>query len=158
MHKSTKAKHNLGDIETDWVHSNGVVRKGCILSPVLFALYTEELAVRVRESNLGIRVGNERLSILMYADDIIIMSESSEELQQMLNVVSEYSLDFGVKFGVDKNLIMVLNGDEDDIDKEWKPGECCVKRKYEYKYLGVTLNIKECEKAKSEKMFEANQC
>ena len=128
MYESTKAKYNLGDIETDWVHSNRGVRQGCILSPVLFALYTEELAVRVRESNLGIRVGNERLSILMYADDIIIMSESSEELQQMLNIVNEYSLDFGVKFGMDKSLIMVLNGDEDDMDKEWKLGECCVKR------------------------------
>ena len=66
MYESAKAKYNLGDIEIDWVHSNRGVRQGCILSIVLFALYTEELAVKVRESNLGIKVGNERLSILMY--------------------------------------------------------------------------------------------
>ena len=85
------------------------------------------------------------------------MSEISEELQQMLDIVNEYSLDFGVKFGMDKSLIMVLNGDEDDMDKEWKLGEYCVKRTDEYKYLGVTLNIKGCETAKKEKLFKVNQ-
>ena len=76
MYVNTKARYTLGDIETEWVLSNRGVRQGCILSPVLFAMYTEEFAVRVKESNLGMKIGNEKISLLMYADDIILMSEN----------------------------------------------------------------------------------
>ena len=157
MYENTKAKYNLGDIETEWVCSNRGVRQGCILSPVLFALYTEELAIRVKERNLGMRIGNEKLSILMYADDIIIMSDTSEELQEMLDVVNEYSDDFCVKFGMDKSLIMIVSSNEENEDKVWDLRGNQMKRTEEYKYLCVTLNVKECEKTKSEKMSTANQ-
>ena len=143
--------------ETDWVSSNREVRQGCILSPILFAIYTEKLAVRVKEKGLGIKVGNERLSLLMYADDIVILSESGNDLQLMLDVVNEYSVDFGVKFGMDKSQIMIVNNDQVDIERTWRLGENNVMRTNEYKYLGVTLNVKGCEKAKSEKIFKANQ-
>jgi len=56
----------------------------------LFGVYTEELAVRMRKTGLGIRVGNERLSMVMYADDIVVVSEGSEELQEMLGVVTQW--------------------------------------------------------------------
>ena len=157
MYENTKAKYTLGDIETEWVYSNRGVRQGCILSPVLFAMYTEELAVRVKEGNWGMRVGNEKLSLLMYADDIIIMSESSDELQCMLDVVNKYSIDFGVKFGLDKSQVMIINKDHMDVDKNWKLGENQLKNTDEYKYLGVSVNVKGCIKAKSEKIFKANQ-
>ena len=157
MYENTKAKYSLGDIETDWVSSNRGVRQGCILSPVLFALYTEELAVRMKEKGLGMKVGNEKLSLLMYADDIIIMSEKRDELQSMLDVVNEYSVDFRVKFGMDKSQIMIVNSDYVDENSTWRIGENDVKRTEEYKYLGVTLNVRGCEKAKGEKIFKANQ-
>ena len=42
----------LGDIESDWVESKRGVRQGCILSSLLIASHTEELALRVKESGL----------------------------------------------------------------------------------------------------------
>ena len=77
----------LCDIESDWVERKRGVRQGCILSPLLFALYPEELALSIKSLGLGIKIGEEKLCMLLYADDIIIMSESSEELKEMLNVV-----------------------------------------------------------------------
>ena len=90
MNEDTRAVYRLGDIETDWVGSQRGVRQGCVLSPLLFGLYTEELAVRLRKSGYGIRIGEDRLSCLLYADDIVIMSEDSGELQEMLNIVTQY--------------------------------------------------------------------
>ena len=98
MYVNTKGKYALGEIETDWAKSVNGVRQGCNLSPLvplLFGLYTEELAVipaipkwRVNKCNKGIRVGDSRLNVLLYADDIVVMSESSDDLQDVLNVVA----------------------------------------------------------------------
>ena len=35
--------------------------------------------------NLGIDIGGKKLSILLYADDIVLMSESEENLQKILS-------------------------------------------------------------------------
>ena len=146
----------LGDIESYWVESKRGVRQGCILSPLLFALYTEELALRVKESGLGMMLGIERLSLLLYADDIIVMSDSSDELQELLDVVNGYGEEFCLSFSKDKSQVMVINGEPNE-NTEWKLGDTVIKRTDEYKYLGVTLSVNGVEKARREKIFKANQ-
>ena len=90
MYVDTRAKYRLGDIETDWVKSERGVRQGCILSPTLFNLYTEELATRLRRMNAGVSVGNDKVCVLLYADDVVVMSESAEELQSLCSSWSIY--------------------------------------------------------------------
>ena len=57
------------------------VRQGCILSPLLFSLYTEEMAARLRRMDVGVHAGDKRLKLLLYADDAVIVSENGDELQ-----------------------------------------------------------------------------
>ena len=78
MYRNTKSKFTFGEIESDWVKVERGVRQGCVLSPLLFSIYTEELAARVRDSGLGIRVKDDRLGILLYADDVVILAENEE--------------------------------------------------------------------------------
>ena len=80
----------MGELETDWVRSKRVVRQRCVLSPLLFGVYTEELAARMRKTEWGIKVGNEVLSILLYVDDVVVIREDHEKLQNKLDVVSMY--------------------------------------------------------------------
>ncbi|KAF2359141.1 Reverse transcriptase domain [Trinorchestia longiramus] len=54
------------------VRSVRVVKQGCTLSPLLFGLCTEELGVLLRKSGFGLKVGEEKLSCLLYADDIFV--------------------------------------------------------------------------------------
>ncbi len=157
MYVNTRAKYMFGEIETEWVRSKRGVRQGCVLSPLLFGLYTEELAVRVRESGKGMQVGNERLSILLYADDVVIMSEDRRELQEILDVVTSYGNDFRVKFSAEKSQVIVVNGNEEDDGYMWQLGGMNIGRTNEYKYLGMKVDECGCEKTKNEKMYKAQQ-
>ncbi|KAF2353904.1 Reverse transcriptase domain [Trinorchestia longiramus] len=127
---------------------NITIGNGCTLSPFLFGLYTKELAVHLRMSGFELKVEEEKLSCLLYADDIVVVSESEQELQKMLEIVDD-TVDFKVKFGGDKSKIMVINGDETEI------GEVKIVGIKEYKYLGCMLSEDGCAKAKGEKVVKA---
>ena len=45
-----------------------------MLSTLLFSLYTEELAARIRNTGYGIRIGKSRLGVLVYANDVVFYS------------------------------------------------------------------------------------
>jgi hypothetical protein len=75
---------------TDWFPVNGGVKQGCLLSPILFALYVNTLAEDIKSLGLGINVGDQKTSILLYADDIVLLASSPEDLQCMLDTLNDW--------------------------------------------------------------------
>ena len=57
------------------------VRQGGVLSPVLFAVYTDDLIVKLTKANLGCCIGNVSFCCLFYADDIVLLGGSLYKLQ-----------------------------------------------------------------------------
>ncbi|KAF2367208.1 Reverse transcriptase domain [Trinorchestia longiramus] len=82
--------YRLGNLVTGHLRSVWGVRQGCTLSPLLFGLYTEQLAVRLRMRGFGLKVGEEKLSCLLYADDIVV-SETSSSSDLVAATVVEWS-------------------------------------------------------------------
>ena len=48
------------------------------------------LASEVKSLNCGVKLGDTTISILLYADDIALISESEDSLQRMLDVVNNW--------------------------------------------------------------------
>ena len=65
--------------------------------------------------------------------------------------------DFKVKFRSDKSQVLAIDGGEDDDERTWKLDAGDISRTNEYKYMGCVLNTSDCEKAKNEKLFRAQQ-
>ena len=67
---------------TDWFQIGKGVRQGCILSPCLFNLYTEQIMRNavLEEAQAGIKIARRNINNLRYADDTTLMAESEEEL------------------------------------------------------------------------------
>ena len=156
MYRNTKSKFTFGEIESDWVKVERGVRQGCVLSPLLFSIYTEELAARVRDSGLGIRVKDDRLGILLYADDVVILAENEEMLQKMLKIVNDYGNEFSLNFNSNKCGIMILNKPEEGRE-DFRLGNEIISRVRNYTYLGVLFDEGGTGKAKLDRIFKANQ-
>ena len=62
------------------------VRQGGILSPTLFALYVDEILVKLERSHLGCRIRGLFLGAFMYADDLLLAAISLSDLQEMIRI------------------------------------------------------------------------
>jgi hypothetical protein len=60
-------------------------------SPLLFSLFTADLPDWI--SHEGVRVGNTEVKYLLYADDLVLLSNEPRELQKGLNQLSRYVAD-----------------------------------------------------------------
>ena len=98
--------------------------------------------------NAGVNVGEDKLCVLLYADDVVVMSESAEELHSLLDVVGEYGKDFEVKFSSEKSKVMINKSDE-ERNATWKLDGKDLQQACENKYLGMWLSQDGCNRAKN---------
>ena len=63
----------------------------------------------LEEAQAGIKIGRRNINNLRYADDIIRMAESEEELKSLLMKVKEESEKAGLKLNIQKTKIMALD-------------------------------------------------
>ena len=59
------------DVLSNFVQLSHGVRQGGVLSPILFALYVDEMLCKLNNSNLGCKFEGFPLAAIMYADDLI---------------------------------------------------------------------------------------
>ena len=77
-----------GDDIREWLDIKLGVRQGCVTSPHLFTLYTE-MIMRELDDMDGFRIGCTVANNLRYACDTVIIAESEEQLQRLINVVGQ---------------------------------------------------------------------
>ena len=81
--------HVNGEV-SEWFEIETGVRQGCVLSPILFDFFFDGLVRELKELGLGIRVDSgDLLCSLAYADDLVLLADSAEDLQTMVDKVSE---------------------------------------------------------------------
>ncbi|RNA04086.1 RNA-directed DNA polymerase from mobile element jockey-like, partial [Brachionus plicatilis] len=85
------------------------VKQGGPLSPKLFAIYIEELVELVEKENLGIKIQDLQIGIILYADDIIILSDDEKKIQRALEICEEFGSKKEIKFNPDKTQLISLN-------------------------------------------------
>ena len=51
------------------------LRQGCVLSLLLFSLYINGVVEKLREAKVGVRCGEEQVPVLLFADDMVTLTE-----------------------------------------------------------------------------------
>ena len=90
----TECSVKINNQRTDYFKYDRGVRQGCVLSPMLFNLYMNELPIALEKTDDCdpiILPNGPSLNSLFYADDLVLLSTSATGLQNIINTLHSYS-------------------------------------------------------------------
>ena len=137
-------KVKVGKAESDDFICNTGVPQGSVLSPLQYALFINGLAKELNKEGMGITIFGEKIPILLYADDIILVAEFPQQLQQMFDIAYNFSINWKFEYNTKsgKSNVMIC-GTRRQISQysgwKWTLGSKTVENVKEYKYLGLEL-------------------
>ena len=118
------------------------VRQGDCLSPFLFSIYLNDIeSTFIREGFKGIDTGWLKLFLLLYADDIVIMADSLNELQKGMDILRDYCERWKLTVNVNKTKVMIFKkGGRLPIDTRviYNGSEIEIVKKFTY--LGIVFS------------------
>jgi hypothetical protein len=129
------------DAWSSWFSLSCGIRQGGALSPYLFAIYVDSLVEKIKSNGYGCYKRYVCCSILLYADDILLVSPSVSSLQSLIhiceaeldsldmriNVKKSACIRIGPRYNSKCNTLTTLNGS----DIQWVGS---------LRYLGIHLS------------------
>lgn len=114
-------------------------------SPLSFSTYLNDLLVELQESKLGLYYGNgenDILSVLAYADDLVLLSNCPDKLQKMLDILQNYCAKWRLSVNVGKTKTMSFRKSTRSKRTEVnvKFDGQMIEQVSDYKYLGVVVD------------------
>ena len=83
-------------------------RQGSVLSPLMFAVFINDLALRLKAARssggapLGIPLtaSGEYLQCLLYGDDIVLLGSSEQDLQSLISIAGSFASEHKLRFAI----------------------------------------------------------
>jgi hypothetical protein len=112
-----------------------------LLSPILFNVALEKV---VREMNMGqhegVNLQGHNIRLLPYADDLVLIIESQEELKSLFTRLEKSSAKIGLRVNEEKTKYMVVRKQNTArLGLFLRIDQYNFDRVYQFKYLGIIL-------------------
>ena len=135
----SKVKWNM---ETSEMFDNiyGVLQGG-VISPSLFKLYIDDMCQYLGDST-GVTVGGTLINHLLFADDLVLMSETSIGLQRVIHKLEIYCHRWHMSLNIFKTKVIVFNEGSQmcrDVANFTFEGKY-IEQVDSYKYLGLIIS------------------
>ena len=134
---------NQGGNLSDFFHIGRGCRQGDSLSPYIFILCAEILAIRIRNNKniKGISMNENEFKLTQFADDTAVILDGSEpSLKETLNELSFYAKISGLKVNFEKTQVVWIGAKKystNSIKTKWK----LTWGSEHFKLLGITFNV-----------------
>ncbi len=117
------------------------VRQGCILSPKLFNLFINDLPDIFDDQCDPVSLSpTTNINCLLYADDLVLLSNSPAGLQACLDRLQEYIIKWDLKINFKKTKIIVFQNGGRRVEIPFFIGFQKIDHTKSYKYLGTILS------------------
>lgn len=141
LYWNQSANVRVENTHTDEVKIQRGVRQGCVLSPLLFNIYSEEIMEEaLGDSQEGILINGEPINNIRYADDTALMATSVEDLQLLLDRTKSKCEENGLKINTGKTKYMVISRRPNNTNLFIDNVQ--IQRVDKFKYLGSYINDK----------------
>lgn len=108
MYLSVESCVQLGPHLTEWFRVKLGLRQGDPLSPILYIIFIDGLVREVKDSKIGVMLGDTLVNILLFADDIVLLASSRVGMQLLLDLVHAYSRKWRFLFNGIKSKVVVF--------------------------------------------------
>ncbi|OMH82745.1 LINE-1 retrotransposable element ORF2 protein [Zancudomyces culisetae] len=144
LYKAPKMCVRVGGELSPVVNYDCGVRQGCPLSPFLFDVYINDIFNNIKGVTVpGLpnvdRLLPTRVPGLLFADDLVVLAETPEDMEISLNIISEWDEKFEMSVNAGKCGTMAINTEKKFTFKIQKNFVPIVER---YTYLGLIFNDK----------------
>ena len=79
------------------------LRQGCLLSPLLFALFLNDLNDFLLNEASGITIWDIQICAMLYADDLNLLAESEKDQQKQMNSPRRFANSLRMEINQKKN-------------------------------------------------------
>ena len=129
------------DFSTNWFSSKTGVRQGDNLSPTLFKLFINEIPSKFDSSCCPVDLDSKYINCLLYADDLILLSETADGLQHCLDILFSYCKKWGLEVNLKKSKVLVFNNTGRLMSTKFMYNSNYLENVRKYTYLGVSFSI-----------------
>jgi len=117
------------------------VKQGCPLSPLLFGLFIDGLEKRlnVLEGDTPPMLGQQAVRLLLYTDNLALMSHIPAGLQKQLDVLQAFCYECQLIVNVKKTKVIVFKAHK-SVCQAFQYEDEAIEQLNSFKYLGVELH------------------
>ena len=111
LYKSVVSCVRIGDKLPEFFDCPAGLRQGCTSSPMLFSLFINEIVSSVEQQGMyaiQLLPGLVEIFLLLFADDIVLISDTPRGLQNQLDLLSSACKDIFLHINTDKTKVMVF--------------------------------------------------
>ena len=138
FHTTTSVK--LPNGITNSSKTNLGIRQGDGLIPLLFCLYIDDIANIFDVSCAPFGIGTGKLSHLLYADDLMLLSETKTGLQMCINKLKEYCNKWKLTVNLKKTKVIIFRANGKKHNAQFMLEKENLEVIDLYKYLGITIS------------------
>ena len=146
IYSQVKAKVRFGSTISETINCPLGVKQGCLLSPALFSVLINKVAQKVAQGGrMGYQFinGGKEIFSLLFADDIVLISQTPAGLQNQINNLKKISEELGLEVNLEKTKSMIFRrGGYIGRTERWHYGRENIETVNSYKYLGYTFTTK----------------
>ena len=116
------------------------VRQGECLSPFLFSMYVNDLESHLAGQGAGVSIFDVKFLLLLYADDVVIFSDTPEGLQSQINKLFVYCQRWKLSLNTKKSQIIVFKKGNHPCVHKWYYGDEEISVLRSLSYLGIVFS------------------